>query len=66
MDIENKFPAYGKCNDDERKLIDRAVSTLYGNIIHKPQGDETFVFAKNISGRMELGQRFSHIGDELL
>lgn len=44
MDIENKFPAYGKCNDDERKLIDRAVSTLYGNIIHKPQGDETFVF----------------------
>ncbi len=44
MDIENKFPVYGKCNADERALIERAVSTLYGNIINKPAGDEIFVF----------------------
>lgn len=44
MDIENKFPVCGKCNADERTLIERAVSTLYGNIINKPADDEIFVF----------------------
>lgn len=42
MDIENKFPVCGKCNADERTLIERAVNTLYGNIINKPAGDELF------------------------
>lgn len=38
------FPNYEKYNDQERKLIDRAVSTLYGNIISRPADDENFVF----------------------
>lgn len=44
MDIENKFPVYSKCNSNERALIERAVNTLYGNIINKPSGEEIFVF----------------------
>lgn len=44
MDIENKFPVCSKCNSNERALIERAVNTLYGNIINKPSGDEIFVF----------------------
>lgn len=38
------FPNYEKYNDQERKLTDRAVSTLYGNIISRPADDENFVF----------------------
>lgn len=38
------FPAYSTCSTKERILIDRAVRTLYNNIITKPLNDEDFVF----------------------
>lgn len=37
------FPVYNKCSISERDLIDRAVATLYGNII-KSHSSEDFVF----------------------